>query len=219
MLPPELIGHRYDGQMNAAVASRPRAVLLDLLMATMNSLDTWQEAAGDGEVGLAWRDAVTEGMIAAGRYMPYEQLVARAADGLGLDAGAPERLERAWPAMRPWPDAAVLRRLDVPYAFLTNCSDRLATVAVDRSGLRPAFTLSAEAAGWYKPRGEAYRAALERLGVTPSDVLFVAGASYDAAGADAAGLRASLVARRPGDRALSARIRVVAGIDEALGRK
>ena len=202
--------------MIPAAASRPRAVLLDLLMATMNSLDTWRAAAGDPEVGIAWRDAVTERMIAAGRYVPYEELVARSAGGLGLDGGAPERLERAWQVMRPWPDATVLRTLDVPCAFLTNCSARLAAVAVERSGLRPAFALSAEQAGWYKPRPEAYRAAVERLRITPSDVLFVAGAGYDAAGADAAGLRASLVARRPPDREVLARIRVVAGLDEAL---
>jgi 2-haloacid dehalogenase len=144
------------------------------------------------------------------------RLVTDAAAELGMDGSAPDRLREAWAGMRPWPDARSLANLRLPYAFVTNCSSALATVAAARSGLAPAFTLSAEEAGWYKPRPEAYRVAIERLRVTPSDVLFVAGAAYDAAGADAAGLRASLVARRPADRELPARIHVVPGLDEAL---
>ena len=200
--------------MSAATA--PRAILLDLLMATMDSISVWASAAGERDRGLAWRDAVTERMVAAGRYVSYEELVARAAAHLGLDDGAPERLDRAWSAMRPWPDAEVLRTLEVPYAFLTNCSDRLAAVAIHRSDLRPVFALSAEEAGWYKPRPEAYRAGIERLGVTPSDVLFVAGAAYDAIGADAAGLSTVLVRRRDPDRPLPGRIPVADTVRHAV---
>jgi 2-haloacid dehalogenase len=185
-------------------------------MATMDSISVWASAAGDRDRGLAWRDAVTERMIAAGRYVPYERLIADAAADLGLDPGAPDRLTDAWAAMRPWPDAEDLRTLEVPYAFLTNCSARLAAAAVDRSGLRPVFALSAEEASWYKPRPEAYRAAVERLRVTPSDVLFVAGAAYDAIGAGAAGLPTVLVRRRDPDRPLPERITVVETLREAV---
>lgn len=174
-----------------------RAVLVDLLMATMDSMSAWSAAAGDRERGLAWRDAVTQRMIAAGRYVPYLDLVAGTAKELSLRPDAPTRLLRAWRRMRPWPDSAAVASWPVPCAFVTNCSAELAVEAADRSGLRPAFTLSAEEAGWYKPRPEIYLLACERIGAAAAEVAFVAGAPYDADGAAAAGLRSVLVLRRP----------------------
>lgn len=175
----------------------PTAVLLDLLMAVMNSMETWTVAAGDEQAGLAWRDAVTGRMIASERYVPYEQLVAEEARVGGLPPRAVNRLAAAWLEMRPWPDAADLRDLRLPYAMVTNCSHRLADQAASRSGLTPRFILSAEVAGWYKPRPEPYLRACEMMGSAPERTLFVAGAAYDAIGADRAGLRSRLVLRRP----------------------
>lgn len=143
----------------------PRAVLLDLLMATMNSIAIWTAAAGDRERGLAWRDAVTARMIDAGRYVDYDGLVERAAATLALPPNARAELRQAWSVMQPWPDAVALEDLGVGYAFVTNCSSELAAVAVERSGLRPMFTLAAEEAGWFKPRHEVYALAVERLGL------------------------------------------------------
>jgi 2-haloalkanoic acid dehalogenase type II len=190
-------------------------ILLDLLMATMDSIRTWSTAAGGHEAGLAWRDAVTDRMIAAGRYVPYEDIVAEAAAALGLPAKAPQRLWQASQAIKPWPDAAALRTLDSPFAFVTNCSAALAAVAVRQSGLRPAFTLSAEEAGWYKPRPEIYHTARDRAGANARELRFVAGAGYDAAGAAQAGLRAVLVNRR-GERHEASPFSVVSSLDEAL---
>ena len=90
------------------------AVLVDLLMATMDSMRVWAVAAGGEEAGLAWRDAVTERMVRHGRYTPYRDLVRQAADEHGLDAGTPDRLEEAWHEMLPWPDAAALGTVGVP---------------------------------------------------------------------------------------------------------
>ena len=195
----------------------PRALLLDLLMATMDSIATWCAAAGDRERGLAWRDAVTARMIDVGRYVPYEALVAEAATELGLGASAPRRLRDAWSQMRRWPDAAALERVSVPFAFVTNCSTDLAAVAVDRSGLQPAFTLAAEEAGWFKPARESYALAAERLGLEVSAIRFVAGAAYDAKGASDAGLSTVLVRRRRLDETLSKRLRVVDSLNDAVG--
>ena len=196
----------------------PQAVFLDLLMATMRSIDVWRAAARDADRGLAWRDAVTQRMIDAGRYVPYDGLMTDAAAALDLDSDAPGRLVAAWHAMRPWPDASAVAHLAVPYAFVTNCTAELAAVAADRSKLRPSFVLSAEEAAWYKPHPQIYRLACERAGVDPEDALFVAGAAYDAEGAAATGLEAVLVCRRAPPPSLSPRIRLVATLGEALAR-
>lgn len=194
----------------------PRAVLLDLLMATMDSVATWTSAAGgDRERGLAWRDAVTRRMIEAGRYVDYDGLVDGAAFALGLPPGAPSALRRAWSMMQRWPDATALEVIGVPYAFVTNTSRILAEVAVERSGLEPAFTLSAEEAGWFKPRPEIYALAVEWLGLEAEAVRFVAGAAYDARGASDVGLDAVLVARRS-DVPVPDAIPVAASLHDAL---
>ena len=195
---------------------RPQAVLLDLLMAVMDSPLTWSAAAGDPELGMAWRDAVTERLRRADRYLPYEVLVAKAASDLGLPAGAPDRLRAEWRRMRPRPDASVLTVLSLPYAFVTNCSAELGREAAARSGLRPRFTMSAEEAGIYKPRTEIYRAACRRIGSTPGRTVFVAGAAYDAEGAHAAGLQPVLVRRRPLREGLDPGILVVDSLEAVL---
>jgi 2-haloalkanoic acid dehalogenase type II len=198
--------------MSEHVIDRPRAVLLDLLMAVMNSLETWALAARDRDTGLAWRDAVTDRMRAAGPYVEYIELVADGAAAVGLDPASTDRLLDAWREMKPWPDAAHLAALDLPYAFVTNCSEELAMLAARRSGLAPRFTLSAERAGWYKPRGEVYRQAAERIGASPAQVLFVAGAPYDAQGARQAGFQSALVVRRPLVEAPDPGIRRIGGL-------
>lgn len=193
---------------------RPRAVLLDLLMAVMNSLETWSIAAGDRDVGLAWRDAVTDRIRAADRYVSYLELVAGGAAEVGLDPASADRLIGAWREMEPWSDASHLAELDLPYAFVTNCSEELALLAARRSGLTPRFTLSAERAGWYKPRPEVYHQAVERIGASPGQVLFVAGAPYDAEGARRAGLQATLVVRRTLTEVPHPAIRRIGGLGE-----
>jgi 2-haloacid dehalogenase len=193
-----------------------RGILLDLLMATMDSMTTWSSAAGDPERGLAWRDAVTQRMIEAGRYVPYHDLVIAAAAELHLPRGAPDRLRDAWTEMSRWPDAGALESIGAPYAFVTNSSRELADEAVARSRLRPAFTLSAEEAGWYKPHPEVYRRACDRMGTDLRETCFVAGAPYDARGAARAGLRSVLVARRAVESPLPDEIAVVSSLEVAL---
>jgi 2-haloacid dehalogenase len=191
-------------------------VLFDLLMAVMNSLDVWSAAAGDGEQGLAWRDAVTARMLASNSYIPYRTLVSEEAAAIGLPSASSSRLFDRWTAMQPWPDATAVRRLDLPYAFVTNCSAALARVAARASGLTPRFVLSAQEAGWYKPEPRVYLEACRRLELPPARTLFVAGAVYDAEGAHRAGLHATLVVRRSGQRLPGRPVRVVSSLDEAL---
>lgn len=48
--------------------------------------------------------------------------------------------------------------------------------------------ITAERAGWYKPRPEPYRLAIEALGLPADQVLFVAGSPNDIGGAGGVGL-------------------------------
>lgn len=186
-------------------------------MAVMDSPAAWSEAAGDEELGFRWRDAVTERMVAAATYVPYEDLVKETATELRLPSHAAGALRAAWRQMRPRPDAAAIARLSVPYGFVTNCSTELSEEAARRSRLDPAFTLSAEEAGRFKPRPEVYLLASARLGAAPARTLFVAGAPYDAEGARAAGLPAALVLRRSIRWPLHPDIRRVRSLDELVG--
>jgi beta-phosphoglucomutase-like phosphatase (HAD superfamily) len=198
---------------------RPTAVLCDLLMAVLDSPAAWAAAAGGEEAGWSWRDGVTRRMIEAGSYAPYEQLVSDEAAAQGMAPESTTTLLRLWAGMEVRPDAGALARLAVPYAFVTNCSERLAgraAEAASRECLRPAFVLSAEEAGWYKPKSEIYLQACTRLAPGPHEVLYVAGAAYDAEGALAAGLSVALVARRSLPDNLSPAIRRVASLPEAL---
>jgi 2-haloacid dehalogenase len=185
-----------DAFVDMSSGTPPRGLLCDLLMAVMNSLEIWSAAAKGRERGLRWRDTVTARMIAEREYTPYEDLVAAAAAALELPPGAPADLFRRWHEMQPWPDAGHLSGVAVPFAFVSNCSAELARVAAHRSGLSPAFVLSAEEAGWFKPDPRIYRAACDRLGTSAGETLFVAGSPYDGAGAAKAGLQAVLVGRR-----------------------
>jgi 2-haloacid dehalogenase len=191
-----------------------QGVLVDLLMAVMDSLTVWSGAAGDSQRGLAWRDAVTARMVAHRSYAPYQDLVVVAARDLGFPVSAASELFGRWHRMSPWPDAAALARLTVPYGFVTNCSSRLAMIAARRSGLQPAFALSAEEAGWFKPDTRIYREACRRLGSPPERTLFVAGSTYDSEGAYQAGLQACLVTRRTDQPRAGAHIVAVTSLEE-----
>ena len=193
-------------------------MLLDLLMGVMDSPRVWAEAAGSVRAGVAWRAAATARMRAAVRYVPYVEIVARAATDAGVDAGGPARLFQAWPAMRAWPDASAILALTRPYAFVTNCSRDLAAVAARRSGLAPRFVLSAEDAGRFKPAATVYLEACRRIGAEPRRTAFIAGSAYDAEGARDAGLDPWLVARRaevrlPGVRVVSSFADVVSALE------
>jgi 2-haloacid dehalogenase len=187
--------------VRAEAAQRVDAVLFDLLSALLNSLAIWSEAAGDERTGLAWKDAVTKRITASSAYVPFEEQVVAATADVRLPREAADELFARWPEIEPWPDTAAVARLPLPYAFVTNCSRRLAQVAAEQTQLAPSFVLSAEEAGWYKPDPRIYQEACRRLPAPAASTLFVAGSAYDADGARAAGLRSVLVARRPDEHA------------------
>jgi 2-haloacid dehalogenase len=167
------------------------AVVFDLLTALIDSWTLWNDVAGSAEAGLRWRARYLELTYQAGAYVPYEELVARAASETGLPTETADALARRWGELPPWPEtqaivAELARR--VPLGIVTNCSERLGRIAAARAGGAFAAVVTAQRVGYYKPRPETYRAVLGELNVEAGRALFVAGSAADVPGARNAGM-------------------------------
>ncbi|MDJ0945927.1 MAG: HAD hydrolase-like protein [Kiloniellales bacterium] len=167
------------------------AVVFDLLTALIDSWSLWNRIAGSEELGLRWRKAYLGLTYSAGAYRSYEDIVAEAAEAVGLPPSAPKDLLSRWGELTPWPEApqvleALARRADL--AVVTNCSEMRGRLAALRVSRRFSVIVTAEGAGFYKPRREPYAMALAALGVAPERSLFVAGSAADLPGAAALGM-------------------------------
>lgn len=168
-----------------------RAVLFDLLTALIDSWSLWDSVAGTRDAGRRWRAAYLKNTYAEGRYRPYQSLVREAAVEAGLPPEFGDRLAARYGELSPWPEVGeVLGRLQggCRLGIVTNCSETLGRVAAARTGIAFDTIVTAERAGFYKPHSWPYRLALQELGVSGADCLFVAGSAYDLFGAAAAGL-------------------------------
>jgi 2-haloalkanoic acid dehalogenase type II len=168
-----------------------RAVIFDLLTALIDSWSLWNAVAGSAEAGLSWRRRYLELTYGAGAYRPYEDIIREAAREAGLPQTRAGELVARWDELAPWPEApAVVRALAqrVPVAVATNASVALGNRAAARVGAPIAVVVTAEEAGFYKPRPEPYRMALARLGCAAGEALFVAGSAADVPGASAVGM-------------------------------
>lgn len=173
------MGARYD------------AVVFDLLTALLDSWKLWNSVAGSHENGLRWRRAYLDLTYRCGAYRPYEHLIREAALAAQVDPGHADELVRRWQELEPWPEACEVvsqLALKVPLGIATNCSERLGPLAAERAGGPFAALVTAEEAGFYKPRAEPYRAVLGKLGTDPARTLFVAGSAADVPGARGAGM-------------------------------
>jgi 2-haloacid dehalogenase len=165
------------------------AVIFDLLTALIDSWTLWNDVAGSPDSGMRWRRRYLEITYGCGPYRPYETLVREAARDVGLPASLGDALERRWGELTPWPEARrVLAHIAVPLAVATNCSERLGRQAADCVGVPFKVVVTAESAGFYKPRPEPYRAVLKALGTPPERTLFVAGSASDVPGAGEVGM-------------------------------
>lgn len=175
-----------------APAAYPKAVLFDLLTALLDSWTLWNRAAGSEQTGRAWRAAYLRLTYGCGQYIAYEQLVREAAAQVGLPESAALALEAHWLTLSPWSgavDALQALASHCKLAIVTNCSVRLGTQAAHLLPVRWDAIVTAEEAGVYKPDPLPYRLALDKLGVTAQETVFVAGSSYDMFGTAAVGLR------------------------------
>ncbi len=174
------MNHRYD------------AVLFDLLTALLDSWSLWNAVAGDEQAGRKWREAYLAITYRTGSYVPYEELVARAAESVGLPRRLGVELAAHYADIEPWPETgdvlATLRRAGVRLGIVTNCSEGLGRLAAGRIPVAFDVVVTAERAGSYKPKPRAYLLALEELSVPPERCLFVAGSAYDLEGAARVGL-------------------------------
>jgi 2-haloacid dehalogenase len=166
------------------------AIAFDLLTALVDSWTLWSDVAGSEQRGRDWRLASLRLVTSTGTYVPYERLVARAAEEIDLPADRSTELLRRWGELRPWPETATVlgslrgKRL----AVVTNCSQRLAELAAAVTGGEFEVIVSAERAGAYKPDPRPYRLALEALSLPAKRVLFVAGSAHDLPGAMGVGM-------------------------------
>ena len=164
------------------------AVGFDLLTALLNTWSLWSSVAGDHALGMRWH-AASQALLRGKRYRPFEDIVRESASEVGVDANGAGELLRRWGEFEPWPDVPpVLERLDGRRRFIvTNCSRKLGRLAAFRAG-RFELVVTAEEAGAYKPDPLPYRMALDRLGLDPAEVLFVAGSAHDVGGAARVGM-------------------------------
>ena len=170
-----------------------KVVVFDLLTALLDSRCGWDGAAGGSERGRRWRARYLDLTYGCGAYRPYELLVAEAARDAGLPATAPPALHAGWGGLQPWPETpGVLQGLKargMRLGVATNCSAGLGRQAAARCGVPFDAVVTAEEAGFYKPRPEPYRAVLAALDVEPAEALFVAGSSADVPGAAGVGMQ------------------------------
>ena len=166
-------------------------VLFDLLTALLDSWTVWNDVAGTDAQGRAWRAAYLKRTYACGAYRPYETLVRDAAQETGLSAAHADALDARWAELQPWDgvaEALASLRQTHRLGVVTNCSERLGHLAADRLGVPLDVVVTSERAGFYKPDPRPYRMALEELGATPANTLFVAGSGFDLFGTQAVGM-------------------------------
>jgi 2-haloacid dehalogenase len=176
-------------------------------------------AAGSTEDGLTWRREYLALTYAAGAYRSYEGIVRQAAARIDSEAACAERLFAQWYELQPWPEARPVLTalaLRVPLGVVTNCSRTLGMAAVACTAGRFSAVVTAESAGFYKPRPEPYEAMLAMLGTDAARTLFVAGSAADVAGAKGVGMPVFWHNRMGLQRVVTSRPDVVASSLEPL---
>jgi 2-haloacid dehalogenase len=131
----------------------------------------------------------------AGRYRDFKDVTedslvfAAALMKLDLTAEKRRQLVDAFFELKPWPDAIPaltrLRDAGVRLAFLTNLSPAMLQGCISASGIGDLFehALSTDAIRSYKPDPRTYQLGVDAFALDREQILFVAFAGWDAAGA------------------------------------
>jgi 2-haloacid dehalogenase len=163
-----------------------------------------------GMLSEAWRSRQFEYAwlrVMAERYADFWQVTedaliyAAKAVKVDLTAERRERLMQAYLKLPPWPDVVpalrTLKEAGFRLAFLSNFTPRMLEANIRKGHLDGLFehSLSTDAIRSYKPAPRAYRMAIEAFGLKREEILFVAFAGWDAAGARAFGYKTFWVNR------------------------
>jgi len=163
-----------------------------------------------GALGEVWRIRQFEYTwlrTVAERYADFwqvtEDALVYASKALRLDLTVERRntLMQAYLQLRPWPDAVpalrALKQAGFRLAFLSNFTPRMLETCVRNGELDDLFEhrLSTDAIRSYKPAPRAYRMAIEAFRLERKEILFVAFAGWDAAGARSFGYQTFWVNR------------------------
>ena len=157
----------------------------------IDSWSLWNAIAGSKEAGLRWRLEYLKLTYGAGTYRDYETIVEEAARAAGLSDHHANELRLRWPELIGWPETVgVLQDLSsrAKLAVVTNCSKALGHAAAGLAFSKFDVIVTAEEAGFYKPRPEPYLKALSALGTAADRTLFVAGSASDVPGASSVGM-------------------------------
>ena len=137
--------------------------------------------------------------VAAQRYVDFWQITQQALEfaaeklNLKLAQGQRDELMNAYLGLKAWPDVlptlASLKDLRFRLAILSNFTPRMLEANVQSAGLSGFFeqVLSTDRAKSYKPDPRAYQLGTEALKLERQEILFVAFAGWDAAGAKSFG--------------------------------
>lgn len=108
---------------------------------------------------------------------------------LDLTDDRKDRLMSAYMNLSVWPDAALsvkaLRKAGFRLVFLSNMTEEMIENGLEKANLRDQFEAiySTNAIRSYKPASGAYQIAVDKLGLSRDEILFVAFAGWDVAGA------------------------------------
>jgi hypothetical protein len=78
--------------------------VFDLLTALLDSWSLWNAIAGDAESGRRWRAEYLRITYQTGAYRAYGDLVAEAAEAVGLSRRLAADLDAHYAELQPWPD-------------------------------------------------------------------------------------------------------------------
>ena len=186
----------------APASRRPRAILFDAFPIfdprPVNALVEARVPEKGRELSELWRARIFEyqwlrGL--AGRYTDFEHAVrealAFATSSLKIELAAAhaEELVRAYSNLKAWPDVRpaldALKAMGLKIGFLSNMTEPMLRANAHGAGLDDAFdiVLSTDQVKAFKPDPRAYALASEALGLDKREILFVAFAGWDVAGA------------------------------------